>query len=228
MSYDWVLFNDIFGDAFSIPKNVYYIPFDICTVFKEKGIDPDISREKYAKHTGDDRKHNALFDAKIIKACHERLLKHDEFKLKLSKAIEIIEDAFKYKKDKGGKPYVEHLYHVANQFEFEIYPEEHIVGLLHDLIEDVRFYKNHPHVIKDIFGDVIFDAIYALTKQSSESYEQYLLRASGNPIAVSVKLKDLKHNMQLDRIPIPTDKDFQRIEKYQKAFEYLTSKPNSF
>ena len=34
LSYDWVLFNDIFGHAFNIPKNVYYIPFDICTLCK--------------------------------------------------------------------------------------------------------------------------------------------------------------------------------------------------
>jgi hypothetical protein len=27
---DWVLFNEIFGHAFKIPKNVFYIPFDIC------------------------------------------------------------------------------------------------------------------------------------------------------------------------------------------------------
>ena len=27
LAYDWVLFNDIFGHAFKIPKNVYYIPF---------------------------------------------------------------------------------------------------------------------------------------------------------------------------------------------------------
>lgn len=48
LSYDWVLFNQIFGHAFNIPKNVYYIPFDICTLFKARCVDPDISREKYA------------------------------------------------------------------------------------------------------------------------------------------------------------------------------------
>lgn len=73
LAYDWVLFNDIFGHAFNIPKNVYYIPFDICTLFKIKGIDPDISREKFADIEGD--KHNALYDAKVIKACYEKLMK---------------------------------------------------------------------------------------------------------------------------------------------------------
>jgi len=74
LAYDWVLFNDIFGHAFNIPKNVYYIPFDICTLFKLKGIDPDINREKFANMTSNS-KHNALYDAKVIKACYERLIK---------------------------------------------------------------------------------------------------------------------------------------------------------
>lgn len=72
LSYDWVLFNQLFGHAFNIPKNVYYIPFDICTLMKIKGVDPDINREEFAGIEGD--KHNALHDAKVIKACYEKLM----------------------------------------------------------------------------------------------------------------------------------------------------------
>lgn len=77
LAYDWVLFNSIFGDASNIPKNVYYIPFDICTLFLTKNIDPDISREKFA--FGEvyeemiNHKHNALWDAKVIKLCYDKL-----------------------------------------------------------------------------------------------------------------------------------------------------------
>lgn len=75
LSYDWVLFNHIFGHAFNIPKNVYYIPFDICTLFKAKGIDPDIHREAFSEMDldGNANKHNALWDAKVIKACYDKL-----------------------------------------------------------------------------------------------------------------------------------------------------------
>lgn len=82
LAYDWVLFNQIWGHAFSIPKNVYYIPFDICTLFWAKNVDPDISRETFAgvmvkistiEHWGDNPKHNALWDAYVIKACFEKL-----------------------------------------------------------------------------------------------------------------------------------------------------------
>ena len=95
LSYDWVLFNQIFGHAFNIPKNVNYIPFDICTLFWVKGVNPDINREYYAEPkvelTGTKEgaqelteeskqilrngypKHNALWDARVIKMCYDKL-----------------------------------------------------------------------------------------------------------------------------------------------------------
>jgi len=77
LAYDWVLFCQLFGHAFKIPDKVYYIPFDLATLFKVKGVDPDINREEYALSgpAGDvpDSKHNALWDAQVIKACWEKL-----------------------------------------------------------------------------------------------------------------------------------------------------------
>lgn len=79
LSYDWVLFCDLYGHAFNIPKNVYYIPFDICTLFKAKGIDPDISREKYGcgEVYSEMPKHTASWDAYVIKLCYEKLTRHE-------------------------------------------------------------------------------------------------------------------------------------------------------
>lgn len=70
-AYDWVLFCELFGGAFGVPKSVYYIPFDLSTSLKVKGIDPDINREEYAGMSGGN-KHNALWDAQVIKACYLR------------------------------------------------------------------------------------------------------------------------------------------------------------
>lgn len=72
-AYDWVLFCDLFGGAFGIPACVYYIPFDLSTLLKVKGIDPDINREEYAGLSGGN-KHNALWDAQVIKACYEKAM----------------------------------------------------------------------------------------------------------------------------------------------------------
>jgi hypothetical protein len=75
-AYDWMLFCDLFGDAFGIPKCIYYIPLDICTMFYDYGIDEDISREKFTKDTQiEGVKHNALYDARVIKACFDKIAK---------------------------------------------------------------------------------------------------------------------------------------------------------
>lgn len=72
LAYDWVLFCELFGGARKIPKSLYYIPLDLCTLFKAKEIDPDVTREEFAEMTGD--KHNALHDARVIKACVNKLI----------------------------------------------------------------------------------------------------------------------------------------------------------
>lgn len=71
LGYDWVLFCEIFGGAFSIPENIYYIPFDICTYFKLMDIDPDINRQKFANV--ENSQHNSLDDAKVIFYCYREL-----------------------------------------------------------------------------------------------------------------------------------------------------------
>ena len=45
-AYDWVLFCNLFGGAFGIPENVYYIPFDLATLFKMKEIGRASCRER--------------------------------------------------------------------------------------------------------------------------------------------------------------------------------------
>lgn len=75
LPYDWVLFNRIFGTAFDIPKNVYYIPYDICTMFWMLGVDSDVNREAFAGVTDyKGEKHNALFDAQVIRACFNKMM----------------------------------------------------------------------------------------------------------------------------------------------------------
>lgn len=82
LHYDWVLFLDLFGSAFDLPECVYYIPFDICTLFKVKNIDPDINREEfvedyiktYKEADNFSNKHNSLHDADIIMYCYNKLI----------------------------------------------------------------------------------------------------------------------------------------------------------
>lgn len=91
LAYDWILFCELFDPenqdtAERLPRNVFYIPFDISTLMRMKGIDPDISRESFSGFDRDpagialleqepkESKHNALFDARIIRACYKKLI----------------------------------------------------------------------------------------------------------------------------------------------------------
>ena len=74
LAYDWVLFNELFGGAIQLPEFISYIPFDLCTLLKLKGIDPDINREEFSGFTVGVEKHNSLWDAKVIKGCYEKIM----------------------------------------------------------------------------------------------------------------------------------------------------------
>lgn len=82
LQYDWVIFREIFLGQ--LPEKISYLPFDICTWFRIYGIDPDISREEFSRinnvmplDVAMKSKHDALYDAHIIKLCFERLSRID-------------------------------------------------------------------------------------------------------------------------------------------------------
>jgi hypothetical protein len=51
-----------------------------------------------------------------------------------------------------------------------------------------------------------------------------LKRASENSIGIEVKIADLMKNMDLSRIPSPTEKDAERNHMYSKYLERLIQK----
>jgi hypothetical protein len=71
------------------------------------------------------------------------------------------------------------------------------------------------------FGDDVVGAVDALTHRPDESYEDYLKRASRHAIARRVKLADLEDNLDLTRIPQPTEQDLVRLARYRWAWEFL-------
>jgi hypothetical protein len=79
LSYDWVLFCELFGGAFKVPENIYYIPFDLSSIFKIYGYDPDLSRKDFSGLN--ETTHNSLGDAKMIKACYDKVMKVQKEKL---------------------------------------------------------------------------------------------------------------------------------------------------
>lgn len=137
----------------------------------------------------------------------------------LEKALEIANKAHAGQKDKGGQPYIHHPLAVANMVQK---PVEKIVALLHDVIEDSDV------TIDDLraagFGDEVINAVFAITKIKGESYEDYLERVAGNSIATAVKIADMTHNSDISRIPNPSPKDFERVNRYHVSIQELTKR----
>lgn len=117
--------------------------------------------------------------------------------------------------DKAGRPYIDHPRAVAAQMETD---EEKTVAYLHDVLEDTFVTAD---TLRNLFGDTVAEAVIAMTHTQEESYEAYVRRLGENPLARRVKLADLRHNMDLNRLPEVTDRDLRRLEKYRRAEAYL-------
>ena len=130
----------------------------------------------------------------------------------LKKAISLAEKAHQGQVDKGGHPYIGHPKRVMENCETT---EEKIVAMLHDVIEDTEYTADDLR--KEGFSEEIITALLCLTHREGESYMEYIERICENSLAVRVKYADLQDNMDLSRIPDPTEKDLARLEKYKLA-----------
>lgn len=140
----------------------------------------------------------------------------------LGTAIAIAAQAFKNKKDKGGKPYILHCLHVMNKMKYHNDEELMIIAVLHDLIEDTEYTSA---VLKTIgFSDRVLNALMYLTHHKDDDYMDYIeaMKMHCND-AVLVKLQDLRHNSDITRMKGLRDKDFKRLEKYHKAYSFLSN-----
>ncbi len=140
----------------------------------------------------------------------------------LNKAILIAQDAHKNQKDKYDALYIGHVMRVMN---YGKTIDEKIVGVLHDVVEDSPKYSIE-RLQQEGFPEHILFAIECLTKTSAdENYGDFLARTEQSALAVSVKLNDLRDNMNLRRVNRElTKKDIKRFNKYLKAYHYLINK----
>lgn len=136
----------------------------------------------------------------------------------LELAIKVATEAHAAQVDKGGKPYINHPQAVAASLTNTEYK---IVAYLHDVCEDTSITFAD---LKDMgFTYRIVNSIRLLTKTDELTYEEYLRRLRMDSCARAVKMADLKHNMDITRIPNPSEKDYARIEKYKKSLAFLES-----
>lgn len=135
----------------------------------------------------------------------------------LNKAIIIASKAHNGQFDKSGKPYILHPLRVMFYVDGEI--KEQCTAVLHDVVEDTSV--TFEYLSQQGFDDDIIEALKLLTRTDDEDYMLYISKLKPNAIAKAVKLADLKDNMDMTRLPNPTEKDFIRLEKYKTAKAYL-------
>ena len=139
-------------------------------------------------------------------------------KIILDRAKAIATSAHDEQVDKAGKPYIEHPLRVMNMGKTV---EEKIVGVLHDVVEDSEW--TFEMLEKEGMPKEVVDALKCVTKLSEdEDYDHFIARVKTNPLAVKVKLNDLKDNMDITRLGKVTEKDLPRLNKYIRAYKQLT------
>ena len=139
----------------------------------------------------------------------------------LEKALVIAIKAHFGQKDRAGQPYILHVIRVMEKCESL---DEKIVATLHDLIEDTDWTSDQ--LLQEGFPQYIVDAVVCLTKGDNEPYDDYINRVKPNPLAVRVKLSDLKDNSNPLRLHTINEQDIERYNRYLKAYAYL-SEPDS-
>lgn len=93
---------------------------------------------------------------------------------------------------------------------------------MNDFIEIITQYPNERlHLPSKEEWNDIEEALNLLNSRTAKNREEYIQRFKGHFLAIKVKMNDLRHNMDISRIPNPTEKDYARIERYQKEYNTL-------
>lgn len=139
----------------------------------------------------------------------------------LGRAIEIAASAHAEQLDKGGKPYILHPLWVMDRVR-HLGENYMIVAVLHDVVEDSPVW-DFDTLRQEGFNDEVITALMYLTHGffSAKNYDEYIKLIATNPIAKAVKLRDLEHNTKVTRLKGLRKKDFDRLEKYHRAYTYL-------
>lgn len=133
-------------------------------------------------------------------------------------AVQIATECHKGQKDKAGVDYIHHPLKVSELCTHEI---SKCVAVLHDVMEDCGVTYNEL-LDNGVISEIVW-RVCQLTHEKEDTYKDYIEKISLDPVAREVKIADLTHNMDIRRIPNPTEADFKRIEKYKKALDFLKS-----
>ncbi len=142
----------------------------------------------------------------------------------LALAIHIAVNAHHGQYDKGGSPYILHPLYVMGQMRKYNDLELEMIAVLHDVVEDTKV--TFQDLVAAGFSTRVIEGVDAVTKRKGETILESAVRTKTNEAGRLVKMEDIKHNSQLDRMKYVeiTHKDINRTVKYQLTYMFLSSK----
>jgi (p)ppGpp synthase/HD superfamily hydrolase len=141
----------------------------------------------------------------------------------LGKVLVLATNAHAGQFDRGGKPYILHPLKVMHYLKTDD-EELQCIALLHDVIEDTSTSWKDLEAIG--CTSRVISAVRVLTKMPGQTYDEYKLEVFANLDAMRVKSCDLRHNTDIRRLKGVTQKDIERIAKYNQFYLEIQSRLN--
>ena len=141
----------------------------------------------------------------------------------LGKVLVLATNAHAGQFDRGGKPYILHPLKVMHYLKTDD-EELQCIALLHDVVEDTDTSWKDLEAIG--CTDRVLNAVRALTKLPGQTYDEYKEVVFANEDAMRVKLCDLRHNTDIRRLKGVTQKDIDRVAKYNRFFLEIQARLN--
>lgn len=138
----------------------------------------------------------------------------------IERMLRIAADAHEGMTDRGGMPYILHPLTVMHSLETED-EELMCIALGHDLIEDTSV--TYDDLRAAGMSERVIGGIRALTKVPGMPYDEYRAMVLSSVDAMRVKLADLRHNTDIRRLRVVTEKDFARLARYRAFYREIMS-----
>jgi (p)ppGpp synthase/HD superfamily hydrolase len=134
----------------------------------------------------------------------------------LERAIALAATYHTGQEQKNGQPYILHPLHVMQQVTGL---HAKMVAVLHDTIEDTDM--TPAMLTREGFPSEVILAVDLLTRKDGQPYDDYLAALAGNTLALTVKIADVRHNLDSTRLDSLSDHDVLNIRKYHAALRWL-------
>lgn len=134
----------------------------------------------------------------------------------LEKALGIALIAHAGQKDKAGAPYILHPLRLMMAAPDS---DAQVVALLHDVLEDSQLTEDD--LCQAGIPAHICAAVATLTRQLDETYEEFIERIAEDELARTVKILDIKDNLNLQRLKSVKKADLMRVNDYHRALQFL-------